>query len=244
MNVVWKIFKAIIHSFFPNTCAACGDIIDEGEHLCSYCHEMISRCDPTKRCTRCGHSKKQCECNKRVFLYDGCIAPFYNDGPAKSAMYKYKFSKRLNNAHYFAQQMALSIKTEYRDIHFDGITYVPLSRRKRLLRGFDQCYILAKEISEILEIPFLEAALMRKNSRHIQHETSYKERFENVKGLYSYCYKNTGRVILLLDDIKTTGATLQECSKQLLLSGADRVYCVTGLITNYKEKPGRGKTKG
>ena len=63
-----------------------------------------------------------------------------------------------------------------------------------------------------------------------------KERFENVKGKFRSTKKCIGN-ILLVDDIKTTGATLEECSKQLLSSGADSVYCVTGLITrNYKKR--------
>ncbi len=237
MKNVWKILNSVISTVFPNTCIACGAIIDEGEDLCDYCFEMVKRPDPLKRCKRCGQLKKNCECNKRVFLFDGCVAPFYNEGVAQEAMYNYKFKRQLSNRHYFARQIALTVKNEYRDVSFDGITYVPLSSRKRRLRGFDQCHLLAKEVSRILKIPFLEDALICKHSAKTQHSMSYKQRFENVKHLYSYRYRNNGRVILLLDDIKTTGATLQECAKQLLLSGAERVYCVTGLITEINKEP-------
>lgn len=236
MEIFRKIAKSIVSAYFPNTCISCGEIIPEDEDLCEYCFEMINRCDPLKRCLKCGLNKKNCECDKKVFYFEALVAPFYNNGVAKDAMYRYKFRKRESNADYFAKQMSICVENEYRDIHFDGITYVPLSKRKRLLRGFDQCEVLARKMSEILGIKFLPNALGCKYKRTSQHEMSIADREKHVKGMYSYKYSNYGRTILLIDDIKTTGATLNECARQLLISGADRVYCVTGLITENKKK--------
>ena len=236
MEIFCKIAKSIVSAYFPNTCISCGEIIPEDEDLCEYCFEMINRCDPLKRCLKCGLNKKNCECNKKVFYFEALVAPFYNNGVAKDAMYRYKFRKRESNADYFAKQMALCVKTEYKNIEFDGITYVPLSKLKSFSRGFDQCEVLARKMSEILDIKFLPDSSKCKHKRKSQHETPLSERVNNVKGRYSFNYSNYGRTLLLVDDIKTTGATLQECTKQLLLSGADRVYCVTGLITENKKK--------
>ena len=62
-----------------------------------------------------------------------------------------------------------------------------------------------------------------------------KERFKNVKGMYKTNYKVTGKTILLVDDIKTTGASFDECAKQLLLAGADNVYCVSAVGSKTKK---------
>ncbi len=231
-------FKNILSAFFPNTCIACGEIINEDEHLCEYCFEMLERVDLIKNCTRCGLPKKHCDCKKHVFYYNGCIAPFYNDTSAKDAMYKYKFAKRQKNAEFFAQHLALAVKTVYYDINFDAVTYVPLNYRKFLKRGFNQSEVLARQISEILDLNLYDNLLYCKKNKVSQHDLKNpKDRFKNVAGLYGCKHQVTGKNILLIDDIKTTGATLNECAKQLILSGADKVYCVTGLITyNRKDK--------
>ncbi len=229
-----QIFKTIINLFFPNTCIACGDIIEDGEDFCNYCYEMLAKVDFTKNCIGCGSKKKLCECKYRVFYYSGMIAPFYNKASSKDAMYKFKFSRQKENAKFFSQQMSLAVRNAYNGINFDAITYVPLSFKKQLKRGFNQSELLAKQISEILRIPILDVLYC--NSRRInQHDLSDpKERFKNVQGLYGCKTKVMGKNILLVDDIKTTGATLNECAKQLILNGADNVYCVTGLITERK----------
>ena len=79
--------------------------------------------------------------------------------------------------------------------------------------------------------------LYRNKSKTDQHDIKNpKERFKNVEGLYGAKGKVNGKNILLVDDIKTTGATLNECAKQLILSGADNVYCVTGLISDRRKE--------
>lgn len=58
-----RVISVLKSVFFPKTCAGCGAIIDEDDELCDYCHEMLVRCDPLKRCMRCGLDKKNCQCN-------------------------------------------------------------------------------------------------------------------------------------------------------------------------------------
>lgn len=232
-----QIFNALLNAFFPNVCISCGKIIEDNEYLCDYCHEKLPSIDFTKNCIRCGLPKNKCECNNRVFYFNGTVAPFYNKESAQSAMYKFKFSRATNNAKFFSEQMALTIKNVYRDVKFDGVTYVPLTLRRYLKRGFNQSALLAKQISNFLDLPYLDGLLYRKKNKIEQHKINdIKERFKNVEGLYGGKYKIKGN-ILLVDDIKTTGATLNECAKQLILNGADNVYCITGLITyNRKDK--------
>lgn len=232
-----RIFNGLINALFPNTCIACGEVIAEDEQLCDYCFEFLERIDFTKSCTRCGMPKKNCDCRIRVFSFSGAAAPFYSKASAKDAMYKYKFSKNTRNAEFFAQQMALTVKSVYRDIEFDGVTYVPLVLRKFLKRGFNQSGVLANKIAEILNLPFWDDLLYCKKSKKSQHDIKNpKERFKNVEGLYGCKRRVNGKTILLIDDIKTTGATLNECAKQLILNGADNVYCLTGLITNNRKE--------
>lgn len=131
--------------------------------------------------------------------------------------------------------MAKAVKTVYNDINFDGITYVPMHPIKLLRRGFNQSEVLAQRLSKVLNIKVYDRLLSARYVPKAQHNLTVKERFKNVKGIYTYNYTVTGKTILLVDDIKTTGATLDECAKQLLLAGADNVFCICGLITKSKK---------
>ena len=235
--------KALINlikeAFFPTTCAACGEVTEGGEPLCDYCREMLKTFNPLKRCIRCGNEKTDCECKHRVFHFDGLIAPYENKETAKLGVYSFKFGRKMSNADYFAEQMAFCVKNEYRDINFDAVTCVPMHRFRLLKRGFNQSRVLAEKIAEILEIPFKDTLVCLKNGKR-QHDLFGKERFQNAKGRYGAYINATGKTLLLVDDIKTTGATLDECAKQLYLNGADGVYCVTALIS-VRSKNNAGK---
>lgn len=231
-----KVLISLINqAFFPKTCAACGEITSDGEPLCDYCRETLVRFDPIKRCVRCGMEKPECDCRYRVFHFDGLIAPFENKDTARRGFYAFKFRRKMSNADYFAEQMALCVKNEYRDIQFDAVTFVPMHRLRFLKRGFNQSRLLAEKIADILGLPLADTLVCLKSGKR-QHDLFGKERFENVKDLYAAKGSVKGKTLLLVDDIKTTGATLDECAKQLFAAGADGVYCVTALITRHRKK--------
>ncbi len=234
-----KIFKGIINALYPNKCITCESIIDDDEYLCDYCYEMLEYVDFSKICLRCGLLKKECECKHRVFHFNGTMAPFENSGVAQETMYRYKFARVEKSLNFFAFEMAKAVKTVYNDIQFDGIAFVPMHIVKKMKRGFNQSEQIARKMSKIMGLPLFDNLLSSTYTSKRQHDMSVKTRFQNVKGKYSTNYKVTGKTILLVDDIKTTGATLDECAKQLLLAGADNVYCVTGLISKSK----KGKVK-
>ena len=236
-----RVISVLKSVFFPKTCAGCGAIIDEDDELCDYCHEMLVRCDPLKRCMRCGLDKKNCQCKRRTFAFEMCIAPFVNTSVAKRAMYYFKYRRKMTYGTMLAKQMALCVKNEYRGLKFDGICFVPMHRRKQLERGFNQTEVVAKAMSDMLEVPVINALKCVKYVRS-QHELSEKQRLENVKNMYVATKNLRGKSILLVDDIKTTGATLNECTLQLLSAGADCVYCVTALIGE-KKKDEKNKHK-
>ena len=228
--------KSILGAFYPNTCAGCGTVISEAEFLCEYCMSMIERTDLSKFCLKCGNNKKSCSCNKYVLHYNGCAAPFYNDGIAKRIMYSYKFRRNESNSEFIARQMALCVKQSFYDVKLDAVCCVPIELYKGLKRGYNQSRELAKELSMILNLPLVENALGCNEKRLPQYKADKKERFENVKGMFYPNVSLRGRKVLLVDDIKTTGATLDECSKALFKAGAVDVYCVTGLISKGKNK--------
>lgn len=237
MRMVKELVKTLISFAYPNTCLDCGDIIPEGEYFCDCCYEMLNRINHEKQCFKCGLDKKHCDCKRVVYSFDGVTAPFYYADGAKSAVHTLKFGKRQYVAEFFAQQMSLTFKYVYSDMEFDGICYVPLSSKSFRKRGFNQSREIAGYLSDILKIPLIEGSLGCKNKKKSQHETDKSERNKNVKDIFFAKRAVRGR-ILLVDDIKTTGSTLDECSKRLLAAGASSVYCITGLITEKGIKKG------
>jgi len=129
--------------------------------------------------------------------------------------------------------MAEKVLELFPNVESDVVTAVPMSRRKRGVKGFDHAEILAKAVASELGVEYRRMlAKVKKNKE--QHTLSAKERFSNVKGVY-VARENNYKNVLLIDDIKTTGATIDECSRQLMLAGTENVYCSTAVITTCKE---------
>ena len=91
---------------------------------------------------------------------------------------------------------------------------------------------MAKQVATELGIPLRSRILKKIKYNKRQHKLSFNERKLNVKGVFSAVGDLTGKTVLLVDDIKTTGYTLNECAKQLRLAGAENVYCLTALISS------------
>ncbi len=238
-----EIFKSLISVLFPNVCVCCKEIIEEGEFLCDFCFEELERIQKEKICIKCGNQKKNCECKRRVYRFSGIVAPFFNETSARKAIYGFKIAKREEITKFFINEMVLAIRQNFYDIKFDEVCFVPMFKRDELKKGFNHSELLAKGVAGKLGIKFSELLLSHKKKMP-QHKLRPKERMENVKGIY-YCNKNlSGKTILLVDDIKTTGATLDECTKQLLFAGAERVYCVTGVMSRGIDRNKKGENNG
>lgn len=228
--------KTIIAAFFPNVCASCKTIIDKDEFLCDYCFSMLEYPNFENVCSKCGCERQDCQCKDRKFYFDFLASPYYNVTVAQKAMYSFKFGRNISFADFFAQKMALAVKQSFFDMQFDCVTFVPMTQNSKRARGFNQSEILAEHIGEILAIPLERDLLYSRRKKRPQHKIPIEKRFANVKDVYKSAASIKGKTILLVDDIKTTGATLNECAKALKKAGATQVYCVTGLIGKISER--------
>lgn len=219
-----KIIDMVIDSLYPKRCGACQEITANGEALCLKCAEKLERVR-TPICIACGNTLKECECHTFIYHFDGIAAPFKNKGVAKDMVYRFKFDKDFSSVDYIVENMAKSVLENYINVKFDFISFVPKMRK-----DFNQCEVLAKRLSKALNVPVKKKSLIKVKENQVQHNLSLNERFGNVKDAYRATEKIKGQTVLLLDDIKTTGATLNECAKELKFSGAQKVYCIAALI--------------
>ncbi len=201
--------------------------------LCEICNSKLKFIDPKKRCIKCGLPKDGCQCGHRVFYFENAVCVFEYSDVARDVMLKYKFSHYMHLSKFFAEYMVKSVKKEYNGIKFSAVCFVPTSATSKTRRGYDQSKLLAREMAKRLKLP-LVCALHCKSFRKPQHKSTFSRRLINVLNKYT-AKRRVGGNVLLVDDIKTTGSTLDECALMLLKSGADRVYCVTAMASVFRK---------
>lgn len=129
--------------------------------------------------------------------------------------------------------MAETINERYSDIKFDYITEVPASKESLRKRGFNQCALLSKEISRLTGIPYKSNIIEKMYETETQHGMNYYMRRGNLTGVFDSKTPEEikGKTILLIDDISTSGETLNECSKMLWLYDAKEIWCAAAALT-------------
>lgn len=170
-------------------------------------------------------------------LFSGIAVPFYNRGVAQTGIYTMKMHQLRDNAQFFGICIANRFSAQFKEVKLDLVTAVPMERYKQRRIGFNHAGALAEIVARQLGVPY-NARLLQKNKKApaAQHTLSYAERMRSVQGLYTACGDLQGKTILLVDDIRTTAATFNACTKQLLLAGAKAVYCAAALLTDYKKE--------
>lgn len=238
MNSFKATMQFLISVFFPNRCIFCGELIDPFEDICESCVENLPFIKG-EICLHCGAAKEDCSCNKRhSHFYESVASPLYYKDEVKSCIQRYKFRDERNIGKALAKLMADTLIERFDDIDFDYVTYIPMYRKKERKRGFNQSRLLAREISELCGIPFADKMIIKLYDTDNQHDCTRLERTGNLIGAFdiSSHFDLTDKTVLLIDDIKTSGATLNECGKMLYLNGANRVICLTAALRKSKIK--------
>lgn len=216
-------------------CPYCDKVINKNDSVCENCRDNLPEI-VEETCKFCGAEKKRCSCKKHRMGYDGITSPFYYEGGIKECIHKFKFNGKDYLGSTLAKAMSEKVMIDFKDVTFDFICFVPFSKMQKLRRNYNPSEILAENIASTLHVP-LKNVMVKLFDTNIQHNMQVKNRSGNVFGIYDvdeFCDVK-GKTILLVDDIKTTGATLNECAWILKIRGAENVYCVTAALTG-KEK--------
>lgn len=148
---------------------------------------------------------------------------------AKDAVVKLKKEYNSGNAKTLALYMVASINQDFPAVGFDAVVSVPPRKKKRKENGYDQAGCLARAVASRLGISYIPRAMAQTGVSRKQSTLSYSARIENVKGRFAVRNKQAikNKTILLIDDVCTSGATLEECAKMLRQGGAYSVYAAT-----------------
>lgn len=242
-QVFYFTLQSINHLLWPAVCINCGqNIYETDKNLCKKCWSEILVCSGGDYCRRCGR-----DVSKFALLESGCPdcqgKEFHFDGIARSGIYKEALQQmilsfkngrtELISTVGFLCNSALEGSNFYNDIEL--FVPVPLHFSRRLSRGYNQSYILAKNLKH--PMAKISKNLVRKRRTKLQPAmASPAARARNVAGAFSIRHRNNviNRKICLIDDIKTSGATLNECAKTLKEAGASKVYALVLAVAGQK----------
>lgn len=223
-----KIINTILDVVFPCSCVNCGKWVRwEDYHICSGCRREARPAENS--CMVCGGQLDSGNCpicmGRRVYM-EGNIPVYEYDGGVKKLMHGLKFHSLRNAYRFFIPGMSAAVLGLPQKP--DLVTSVPMSRRKLAERGYNQSALIARELGRELGIKYGRILKERSGFRS-QRGLGRVERYINVIDRYEACNINKfrGRTVLLVDDVFTTGSTINECSRQLLRCGASAVYSVT-----------------
>lgn len=221
---------------FPKRCRYCTCVIKHNEEICRKCEDNLHEISG-EICFKCGCSKEDCVCKNHKSYYEAISAPFYYDGTASNSIKLLKFRKRTEVSDVLAEEMAKCYVNNLSEYSVDLVTFVPMHKKKRKDRGFNQSELLTRKMCDILNLPCQEL-LVKTDETEDQHFLDENLRKGNLLGIFSTVDEIDilDKRILLCDDIKTTGATLDECAKTLLIAGASDVICLTCAITKKKSR--------
>lgn len=211
--------------FFPNRCPFCGRVIGRVQRYCEVCGNKLPVV-PDNVCRICGVEKGRCVCRKRRYPCTRRIAPFYYEGVARSGILRFKKQGRFGGYRQLATFLAEHIAVCYDGVTFDELVCVPASGKTKKKRGYSQTLLLAREVSRLTGIPLNQDRLCQLFENRPQKGMSRADRIGNVAGVFDVRNPETvaGKGFLLIDDVITTGATVNECAKMLRIFGATYVY--------------------
>ncbi|MGM9550854.1 MAG: ComF family protein [Clostridia bacterium] len=231
-----KFLSRIYDVFFPHRCSFCDEILpyDNQRFICDKCIKTIDYITgPT--CLKCGSPREEyslpvcLNCRKYRYSFAGSFTPLKYKDKTRKALLRMKFRNKTHFAYSFAYLICNNIVTkDYPD--FDFITYIPLSRERFNERGYNQAEIIAFECGKILNVPVI-STLTRKDGTPNQHDLPLKERHRNAKNSFFPKDMKLNGTALLIDDIYTTGSTMDYCSSLLLKMGCDKVYIACLALT-------------
>ena len=212
--------------FFPKICYGCGEV---GSYLCEFCRNKKIIIKNLRVCHVC---KKKLHAHE--FIHENCKEISFLDGVIVSLKYN-KFIEHLIAE--FKYEFVSDLKNLLSDFLIQGfresklsnkkfsVTFVPLTKNRERWRGYNQSEKLAEIFAKKRELKF-ESLLTRTKFQKSQVGLKRKERIENVKNSFELTKVPVCKRVLIVDDVMTTGATLEECAKVLKIAGTEKVYAI------------------
>ena len=226
-----KISNGITDLFAPTfRCLSCGKDVFDGTGFCPQCAKNVVY-NNGKTCKRCGvgidGEEDYCgNCAYDKIYFDGAYSVFSYEGAVQQAILSMKFNNLASYAKTLAVYLVFMAKKV--NLEYDIVTFAPMSRKSLRKRRYNQAKLLAKHFCDMQNKDnLLVEAIVKHRETEAQEQLNKTERKSNLVGAYKINADVKGKRVLVIDDVKTTGATLNECAKVLKHAGATAVYGLT-----------------
>ena len=229
LQMFWNQFLQLL---FPRRCPVCDGIIQpSGEMICVSCLSKLKLLTPPW-CMQCGKKLRdegeycqECREGKRSFSRGRSL---YEYDSAAVSLYRFKYGGRQEYAAFYGEQAVEYLGEFIRAIQPDAIVPIPLHRKRKAKRGYNQAELLAREIGKRMGIPVRTKLLLRVKNTVPLKQLNPKERQNNLKKAFLIAENDVKlKTILLVDDIFTTGSTMDEAARTLRSVGVENICYVT-----------------
>ena len=226
--------KTLRQNLFPErfACHICGVEIFEGD-LCADCLKTVVFNDGAS-CPVCGRrtnkSEVCLECKAHMPAYKKAVSALSYDGGGGELVVRFK-----NGSPYLSRYLAELIAGKLKDLPgFDGIVFVPMTAKDERSRGYNQSRLLAEELSVLCGAPVISGAVEKIKDTPGQKELPRAERLRNLNGCFKVDKSAVkGKTVLIVDDVMTTGATLDSLAAALKKAGAKEVFAACTASVEY-----------
>lgn len=231
--------QTLLELLYPVRCPICTNIVlPKGDRICPACRDKLQPILEA-RCMKCGkpievEEKEYCnDCIRRNYHYIRGYSLWVYDGAMKKSIGDFKYRNKKEYGIFYIQEIVCLYGKIIERMDPDAIIPVPIHKSKYKERGYNQADVLASGISKELGIPVLSKLLLRNRKTLPQKQLDDKARLRNLQQAFSFnkkeeaTYKGQIQRVLLIDDIYTTGSTIEACTNVLIRHGINEVYFLT-----------------
>lgn len=224
------LWTKLLDLVFPRRCPICDEVVGgTGQLICEGCKGAVMYVTGAV-CLKCGkklatEEEEYCyDCAKRPHYYKSGTAPFEYKS-VSSAIYRFKYKGRQEYADFFGEELAKHLKGYLKEWKPDALIPVPIHASRRNKRGYNQAEVLARRLSEHTGIPMRTDIIKREKKTAPQKNLNVKERQNNLKKAFKI-HRNDVELntIVIIDDIYTTGSTIDAVALKLRKAGVANIY--------------------
>ncbi|MBR5337144.1 MAG: ComF family protein [Lachnospiraceae bacterium] len=218
---------------YPRVCPLCNELLWEDDRICGKCRDSIEYISEPY-CLKCGKSieyaeKEYClDCMKSDHLFTAGRAVFQYRDDIKKSIYRFKYKNKREYASFYGEEMAKCCGAWIKAVAPQVFIPVPLYPKKQAQRGYNQAELIARALSDHIPIPVADDLVYRVKSTVPQKELSDDSRKKNMKKAFKMAENIVKlNVVMVIDDIYTTGSTMDAISEVLLSAGVKEIYCLS-----------------
>lgn len=226
----------LLDILYPRRCALCDRVVRSEEFpLCKRCRPE-TKLIKEPRCFICGkgltaEADEYCtDCTGKTHIYEQGISALANSGAVKASMMRFKFSGRQEYAVFFARCMALVLKNRLETWKPEIMIPVPLHTSKKAKRGYNQAELLCSELEGLIGVATDRNLVRRTRKTKPQKDLDDRERKANLEQAFEITGKCSYNRVLIVDDIYTTGSTIDAVASVLKAAGVKNVYYAAACI--------------